>query len=131
MYLRVADSLFVAHFGCYEIFVRFGIRMFVNMTFVCINERQAYPCDRFVYCDIDRCRVTKSPLLIIYGGSLIRAVRYVLAFCITLNHPAVQPFDQVSATNDYMHTAVMYHSPLLVLCSTNSGTGGKDGLISI
>jgi hypothetical protein len=84
--------------------------MFVNMTFVCIkciSERQGYPCDRCIYCDIDRCRVIKSPLLIIYGASLIRAVRSVLAFCITLIYPAVQPFDQVSATNDYMHTAVV------------------------
>lgn len=104
--------------------MRYGIRMFVNMTFVCINERQGYPCDRFICCDIDRCRVIKSPLLIIYGGSLIRAVRSVLAFCITLNHLAVQPFDQVSATNDYMHTAVVYHSPPLVICSANSVLGG-------
>jgi hypothetical protein len=95
------------------------------MTFVGLNERQVYPCDGSIYCDIDSCRVIKSPLLIIYGGSLIRAVRSVLAFCITLNHPAVQPFDQVSATNDYMHTAVaVYHSPPLVLCSANSGLGG-------
>ena len=78
--------------------------MSVNMTFVCINEGQGYPCDRFIYCETDRCRVIKSPLLIIYGGSLIRAVRSVPAFCITLNHPALQPFDQVSATNDSTYT---------------------------
>jgi hypothetical protein len=123
-YLWVVDTLFIAHFVCYEIAVLSGLRMFVNMTFVCINERQGYPCDRFIYCDIDRCRVIKSPLLIIYGGSLIRAVGSVLAFCITLNHPAVQSFDQVSATNDYMHTAAVYHSLPLVLCSANSGLGG-------
>jgi hypothetical protein len=99
--------------------------MFINMTFVCIDERQGYPCDRLIYCDIDGCRVIKSLLLIIYGGSLIRAVRSVLTFWITLNHPAVQPLDHVSSTNGYMHTAVVYHSsPPLVLCFANLGLGG-------
>ena len=65
------------------------VRIFAKVPYA-----KCYLCDRLIYREMDKCTVIKSALLIIYCGSLIRAVRSAPALCITLNHPARRLFDR-------------------------------------